>query len=257
MAVQRFPTMLVAVALTFAVVSSGAGVAWAEGGSISAALFVIEAWDAGQHYGKVEFYRNPAAGPQINWNLQSPVQIVSDDPSQTVLGTVSDLSAYVDSDPVVSIGFAITAPNTSVSYTITSAIVGFAPLVNPPAIASAAITVTDSDGNGAVASPLFAGGTKFFQAVSNVGVYADLITGPLNTAPYASAAASDALPPVGYGSVIGTVSTIQTAFSFNITANDQVSGTGVFVVIPEPGGLAALATGLAGFAAVVLRRRTV
>lgn len=257
MTARRFPITLIAAALLFGAMCGGASIARADGGSISAALFVIEAWDAGQHYGKVEFYRNPAAGPQINWNLQNPVQIVSDDPSQTVLGTVSDLAAYVDSDPVVSIGFAITAPNTSVSYTITSAIVGFAPLVNPPAVASAAITVTDSDGNGAVASPLFAGGTKFFQAVSNVGVYANLITGPLTTAPYASAAASDALPAVGYGSVIGTVTTIQTAFSFNITANDQVSGTGVFVVIPEPGGLAALATGLAGFAAVVLRRRTV
>ncbi|BCW98566.1 MAG: hypothetical protein KatS3mg024_1393 [Armatimonadota bacterium] len=256
MTAHRFPILLVMAALLFTATCQG-GVARADGGSISAALFVIEARDAGQHYGKLEFYRNPLAGPLIDWNLQDPVQIISDDSSQVLLGTVADLAAYVNSDPVVSIGFAIIAPNTTVSYTITSAIVGFAPLVNPPAVASAAITVTDSDGNGAVASPLFAGGTKFFEAVSNVGVYANLITGPLTAAPYASAVASDAMPSMGYGSVVGTVTTIQTAFSFNITANDQVSGTGVFVVIPEPGGLAALATGLAGFAAVVLRRRTV
>jgi len=250
---RRFPAFLIVAALTLTAV--WAAPANAAGGSISAVLFVIEAWDAGQNYGRVEFYRNPAAGSVINWNLTDPVEIFSNDPGKTPLGTVSDLSAYLDADPVVSIGFAITAPATSVSYTITSAVVGFAPLVNPAAIASAGITVTDSDGDGAVASPLFAGGTRFFQATSNAGVYAGLIAGPLTAAPYASAAASDALPASGYGSVAGTVTSIQTAFSFNITPNDQVSGTGVFHVVPEPGGLAALATGLSGMAALLLRRR--
>ncbi len=254
MTARRFSLAVLVAVLAFA--PGGAQVARADGGSISAALFVIEAWDGQQHYGKVEFYRNPAAGSQINWNLQAPLDIVSADESQTVLGTISDLAAYVDADPVVSIGFAITAPSTSVSYTITSAIVGFSPLVNPPAVASAGITVTDSDGNGAVLTPLFAGGTRFFQAVSNVGVYADLIAGPLTAAPNQSAAASEGLPPSGFGSISGTVTSIQTAFSFTITANDQASGTGVFTVIPEPGSLVALATGLAGFAAALARRRS-
>ena len=80
------------------------------------------------------------------WNLGSPVNIFSSTDATLLLATINSITVGLDSDPNVALGFGITNGASAANFTFSSPVVTFSPTLNPNAFASAAITVTDLDG---------------------------------------------------------------------------------------------------------------
>jgi hypothetical protein len=183
----------------------------------------------------------PADENPFFWSLEAPIQIVADQNPATVLATVRSLNLVLDGDPQVVLNFAVTAGAANTNFSILSSLVSFSTLVNPPAIATAGVTVTDNNSNGGSATGLFPGG-KLYQATYNgSSTFADLVTTVVTPANN-SATNSETFPGVGLTPIPGGVTSIQTEFNFTLTARDSASGTSnFFLVVPEPStGLLAL-----------------
>jgi hypothetical protein len=188
----------------------------------------------------------------FSWNLTAPVEIYSDDPSETYLGTIETLNLGLDGDPQVLLNFSMTAGPAPTLFSVSTGLVLFAPINNPLAFATAAITVTDNNSNGGTATGTFPG-SKAYQASYNGGsTFANLVSpvvAPLDD----SATGSERLPAVGSVVIPGVVTSINAEYSFLLTAADSASGTSRFnVIVPEP---STIVLALAGLAALFWHRR--
>jgi hypothetical protein len=184
---------------------------------------------------------NPETGV-YNWASTGEVDILGE--NEQIIATISQLSTFIMVDPVVNVGFVLTAGAADTSVSITSALVSFAAIPNALAQASAQIGATDTDGNGANITGGFGG--LGYQARTNLGVFGTTVPS-FAVGTFGSSNQNGSLGPA----VIGTVTSMEAEFDFTVTANDAASGTSVFVVTPEPASLALL--GLAGLLA--FRRR--
>ncbi len=207
----------------------------------------------GEHWGEVEFpVTMPAhAQERVQWAMQQGQAIRCHNIPDMELGRIEQLSMELIGDPAVGVNFAVSAGASDTVFTITSATLVFAPLASSIGYASAAVTVTDLDLNGASLTGLLGG--KAYQATFDGGtLFASLIDpviapvgGPMNS--------HDRLPvlPTLWQAMPASVSNMQGQFSFALSANDSASGTSYFeVIVPEPASLALL-----GLGALVLRRR--
>lgn len=174
------------------------------------------------------------------WSLDAPVEIVALQNPATVLATIRSLNLILDGDPQVVMNFAVTAGAANTNFSILSSLVSFSPLVNPPAIATAGVTVTDNNSNGASATGLLPGGKLYEATYNGSSTFADLVStivAPAN----GSATNNETYSPMGLTPIAGAVNSIQTEFNFTLTARDSASGTSNFLVVPEPStGLLAL-----------------
>lgn len=176
------------------------------------------------------------------WTSAEPIEIRSD--SGELIMTISQGSAYVAEDPVVGLGFSATAGNADTDFTIESGVLSFDEIQDAIGRASAGVTLTESDGDTATLTGLRDGGTMFTANYNDTSVFANLLAGPFSEPDaFGTETATDESPDDGEFVLIGDVSNISTVWSFNLTANDQASGTSVFVVVPTPGALALLAIG--------------
>lgn len=166
-----------------------------------------------------------------------------------------ELVAFVDSantsivsDPVISLGFALTAGTSDTSITISSAVLSFPTL--DPAMGSASVgtTVTDVDGD---ASALVTGdgpdGGIYVATYNGATEFAELLS-MLEVTEAFDSVSDDA--ETGSLAIADPVSSMSTSFSFTLSANDAASGTSVFAVVPEPAGVLLLAV-----AGAFVRRR--
>jgi hypothetical protein len=167
-----------------------------------------------------------------------------------LLATVKDILVSYKSDPAVSVGFYVTSGAADTTFTITSATVTFPAISNGQAYASAAATVTDENGNGALLTGLMAGANAYEAVYNGATVYANLVQS-FSAAPGFSATNSGRLPLLGTNTIPGSVSSMQSQWKFTVSAYDSASSTSRFEVVPEPVSIALL--GLAGVA--LLRRR--
>lgn len=195
---------------------------------------------------------NPETGI-YNWSLLSPVELANDEGD--IIATIGGLSTFLNVDPVVNIGFLVTAGAADTSVTVTSALVGFGPLTNPTARASAQVGGTDLDGDGVTIDGHFAGGKSYtaqYNGLAPAGtLFANLVDdqayGPFDS----NALGEDSPLGGGFDVIAGSVSDMSSSFSLTVSANDQASGTSVYVIIPEPASLALLVGG----ALMAMRRR--
>lgn len=166
------------------------------------------------------------------------------------LGTISSLSVTLYGDPQVNVNFSAFAGAVPTTFSFSSGVVNFAPIVGGTAAASAAITVADVDGNGASMSPLAPGGSMYqanFNGLVPAGInYASFFNGALSGAIGGSDSASQGPTVIPFA-----VTDISAAFSFELSANDLASGTSTFSIVPAPAGMMAVGLGLL----TVTRRR--
>ena len=226
-----------------------------EAGFVGTTLIRIEAMN-GSDSGFLEWTIPSSPSNPLVWNLPSPQNIMD---GSTVLATVDSLSVIYDGDPQVVLNFAVTAANLvgGTNFNIQSAVVTFSPLVNPEAFATAAITVTDNQINGATVTGQEPG-LKAYAAQYNGGTpFAYLVQTPVVAPPGSSNTAMERFPPIPPTTVpiIGVVTSIESEFRFNLSRSDSASGTSNFTVVPEPGTWALLGTGLFALVALARRRR--
>jgi len=197
----------------------------------------------------------PSDADPLHWELDGPVNVLGG--NNNVLATIDSLSLELDGDPAVSLNFSITANAAPTMITITSSIVSFVPLINTQAFATATLTVTDLNGDGASATGIFPGGKAYEARYNGSTVFADLVN-PVVVAPNSSNTGSERFPLAGNVGIASVVSSIQSEYRFLLSASDSASGTSRFnvapgQVVPEPSSFV-----LAGLAAVgyfAVRRR--
>lgn len=170
-------------------------------------------------------------------------------PAGEVLGRLNSAQIEVDSDPFVLANFNVTAGGLNTTFNVTSSQLVVAPSTYTGQ-ASAQVTVTDNDGDGALLS----------FSTNPLGLYTAMYNGPtvftnlLNVPVFAGAFSSQvANSNFGPFPIIPAVNDISAEFNFTLSANDTATGTSNFTIVPGPGGLAVL--GLGGL--VASRRRRV
>jgi len=167
------------------------------------------------------------------------------------LGLVKSLECDYEGDPEVRLKFAIQAGDTDTAFTIPSMAVSFAAMTNPRAQASASITVT-SGTTTASATGQYSGEkayTAIYNGTTNWAYLVDSVTAVEGN----SVTGSQRRPvlPTVDEVIPASVTSIQAAYSFKLTAGDEASGTSRFAITPEPATLGLMGLGLA----MLLRRR--
>lgn len=189
----------------------------------------------------------PLPGGGWQWVLVGPpVNILG--PGNVVLGTLTQASMTLrDTNVLAASSFAVTAGQSNTTFTLNSALVTFGSITNAQARASAGLTVTDNTGNGASVTGNRPGGAVFsaqYNGLAPAGsTFADLIAGPLvEPGGFGSESTNQSFPaaPGAFSAIAGSVGSVSTMWDFTVTANDQASGTSVFVLVPTPASLALL-----------------
>ena len=164
-----------------------------------------------------------------------------------LLGSISGLRVEYVSDPQVTVNFAAQAGALDTTFTFSSGLLTFAPITNGTATASAGITVTDGNANGALLTGNHAGGFAYRAD------YNGLVPTGINYAQYMTSISAPALSGAsdagnsGPTSLGGVQSDMSAQFAFTLSRRDSASGTSTFEIVPSPAGLALL--GLAGLTA--------
>ncbi|MBP7745282.1 MAG: hypothetical protein KA383_04065 [Phycisphaerae bacterium] len=168
------------------------------------------------------------------WHLPLAVTIEND--LGEPIATLTSANAVYFGDPVVALGFAVTAGAADTSFTIGSGLLSFAPLSPAQATASVGLTLTDSLGDGAWLAAPVPGGAVYHTLYNSGTPFADLFTAGLAVTG-GSAAGNDAAP---LQAITSPAFNMQANYGFVVSANDLASGTGNFLIIPEPGSLLTL-----------------
>jgi hypothetical protein len=189
------------------------------------------------------------------------IELTSAVDSQTV-ATLLEMEVFIDEDPQVNLSFAVQAGAQDTQFTITSGLVSFPAIDSAEAVASAGLSLTDANGDGALLTGMGAAGgaytaqynglvpsgTTFLEAMDELVADAGRSASDSVVAPGAG----------GFATLAGPVSDISSSFAFSLSAFDMASGTSTFVVLPAAEVVPvpqALGLGLAGMIGVLARRR--
>lgn len=185
-----------------------------------------------------------------SWTMGRRVEMKASNGS--VVAVLENLDMFVFHDPVVSINFTAVAGAAATVFTVYSGELTFPALTGASGIASAGLTVTDRNGDGAQLTGSFTG--KAHRANYNgdvafgMGVtFGDLVSG-IVTGPFGTNIGAESVS----GLIPVPVTSMSAGFEFTLSANDSVGGTSVFQVIPTPGAVAV--AGLGGLLAARRRR---
>ena len=191
----------------------------------------------------------------------TPLDII-DTNNNNIIGTITQLAAINNADntdtlnvqdALTSIGFAVFAGGADTMFNLTASFINTGSVVDAALRATAGITVTDNNANGATLVGGGVGGSYFNASYNGGTTFADLITGPLAAAPAGSDSGSQDFPvaPGVFDAIANPLTDMQAQFNFTLSANDSASGTSGFFSIPSPASASLIALG----GIVGLRRR--
>ncbi len=190
-----------------------------------------------------------------SWTLENDLPFEA---NGQVVATLTQFDVMVREDPEVNLNFAVQAGAGDTTFSIASALLTFAPISNAQGIASAAMTITDQNGDGAMLTGIGATGGAYLAQYN--GWAGDPINGPSGTTfhegitnimadPWMQGTASTGQ---GWTAISDTVNDMSALISFSLTGQDLASGTSHYEIVPEPAaGMLLIVAGL--FAA---RRRS-
>jgi hypothetical protein len=185
-----------------------------------------------------EVLANPDA--TYDWWMIDPRAVAAENNPTEILAIINGLAITIKADPVIELGFAVTAGAYDTSFSFSSPELTFDPIVNPDARALASVTVGPDD--------TLTGAFDYmaYRSIYNgTSVFADLVDTPVGWP-----GGSDT---TGWQQIMGTVSSIQAKWRFDVSAGCIASGTSTFEVIPEPATL--LLLGLGSLALLRKRRQ--
>ncbi len=184
-------------------------------------------------------------GDTYVWETNDRIEFTAGSQVLGVLNPNNETSSFVyRNDPEVNLNFVVQAGATDTVFVITSALETFPTITNPSGAASAAISLTDINFNGASITAGSPGGiyTAFYNGLPGTGTEFASLVDSFSVGPLGSLTMDERIPPGSGFSTIGVpVSSISSMVSFTLSAFDLASGTTTFTVIPAPGaGLLAL-----------------
>jgi hypothetical protein len=185
-----------------------------------------------------------------SWSMLAGEAIDLVDPSTgNRIATLKELFVEFVSDPQVTVNFTAVSGPVATNFTFSSGTLTFPMMDGSTAFATAGVTVTDNDSDGAT----FTGhmGGDGYQAKYNDSVVFDTLMKTYSIPQDDSLTQNERSPGTGTVSS-GSTFNMSSNWDFTLSANDQVGGTSLFRIVPAPGSLALL--GLAGIAAVRRRR---
>ncbi|MGE3182911.1 MAG: hypothetical protein AB7N71_14865 [Phycisphaerae bacterium] len=184
---------------------------------------------------------------QYSFVQLTPIQI-EDTQSGDFVATLTNATLFLVPDPQIGIGFAVQAGSSDTVFTITSALLSFPALMNQTGEASAALTLTDVGGNGALLTGNGPSGNSYAAQYNGVVPGGTTFASGISmlSSGGSTAGAINVLPTL----IAGSVTDMSAQFSFTLSANDLASGTSNYSITPEPATLSLLALGF-----LALRRR--
>ncbi|MHC4414095.1 MAG: PEP-CTERM sorting domain-containing protein [Planctomycetota bacterium] len=200
---------------------------------------------------------DPVSG-RFEWTLQAPL-VIQDEITGASIATLAAASVSYVEDPVVNVSFDVFAGAADTLFLIGSGLLGFGPIDPAQGRASAAMTATDVNDNGAVLTGTGPGGMAYLAQYNGIvpggTTFAALIPGVV--APAGESRSEFANFPGGgaFMDIPDPVVDMSALFSFTLTTNDFASGTSNYEIIPEPGAITLLALGI-GVGVIRRKRRT-
>lgn len=162
----------------------------------------------------------------MSWSQTTPVQI-RDPNNNQVIATLQSATLTV-LGPNVTFNATVRAGAADATVALAAVELGFEPVAPGVAIgrATAAVSVTDTDNNGATVRGVGAAGTGVFRARTNHGAqnFSTLVS-QVTVGPMGTAAGSQNDPPVGFRTVNWATNEMDSLLSFTLTRNDIASAT--------------------------------
>lgn len=184
---------------------------------------------------------------KAHWSLHDPVVLYA---GATPLASLTDLAINFDVDPQVTLSFAVVAGATDTRFTLMAGTLSFPAMTDPSGTATAAMTLTDANGNGAYTKGQWMKpGPVSYRAGTDIGHFVYLLDDMV-----ASPNGSQTVSGFYAGVKVGQVSSMDAKFDFILSAGDLASGTSSFTLVPEPGALLSLAAGVVGLGGLMFRR---
>jgi hypothetical protein len=175
---------------------------------------------------------------EYTWWMPTSLVVTADNDSGEILAVLDGISVSIKADPVIELGFAVTAGDYDTAFSFSSPVLTFDPMVNPQARALASVTVGPDD------TLIGAYNYEAYRSLYNDSiVFTDLVDTPVGW-PGGSES-------TGWQQILGTVSSMQAKWRFTVTAEGIASGTSYYEIIPEPATVLLLGLG----SLVLLRKR--
>jgi hypothetical protein len=197
------------------------------------------------------FFEVPESWGQWNngvWTWQAQIPYVVQNTAGLPIATLTNCAITYVEDPVVSLTFGVQAGSSATTFQISSALLNFPTISPATGNASAGVSITDLNGDGAQLTGLEPGGLAYrsqYNGLVPLGTdFASFITGPMTAGSFATVTDSGNVGPTAIGAAVSSMSA---RWNFTLTANDTAAGTSVFNIVPAPGAGAVLAMGLLAF----------
>ena len=175
----------------------------------------------------------------------------------TQVAQLGPVSLNIKDDPQISLTFEVQAGAADTIFTVSTATLSFSALNNPDGLVTGALTLTDGSEppNGANYTGQYLSGNGFmaqYNGAAPTGTSLIEAVPSMATVLPNTSVGSGPFGTFGFTPIAGAVSDMSMQLKFEVSAEDSVSGTAFYLIVPEPGTLSLLL--LSGALAFIRRR---